>query len=136
MRKKQSLWLLAAVAVVTAMLLTACGGGQKPPAGNANGGGAFGDVALGEQSFLASCVACHGADAQGLPGNGKDLVNQSDWMQQQSDEDLLAMIKQGRSVGDPENTTRVDMPPKGGNPVLNDDDLRNIVAYIRSLQNK
>ncbi len=32
------------------------------------------------------------------------------------------------------NTTKVDMPPKGGNPALKDDDLVNIAAFLRSLQ--
>ena len=31
------------------------------------------------------------------------------------------------------NDRGVDMPPKGGNPGLSDDDLRQVVAYLRSL---
>jgi disulfide bond formation protein DsbB len=40
----------------------------------------------------------------------------------------------GCSTSDPENTTGVAMPPKGGNPSLSDGDLQNVVAYIRTLQ--
>ncbi len=45
----------------------------------------------------------------------------------------MAFIEVGRSKSEPENTTGVDMPPKGGNASLDQDDLFDIVAYIRSL---
>jgi disulfide bond formation protein DsbB len=51
-----------------------------------------------------------------------------------SDEALIAFIKQGRPISDPLNTTGVDMPPKGGNPILSDAQLLDIVAFIRSIQ--
>jgi disulfide bond formation protein DsbB len=40
----------------------------------------------------------------------------------------------GRSTWDPLNTTGIEMPAKGGNPMLTDDDLRELVAYMRYLQ--
>jgi disulfide bond formation protein DsbB len=43
-------------------------------------------------------------------------------------------LKKGRPASDPANTTKVDMPPKGGNPALTDQDLADIVTYVRSLQ--
>ena len=39
-----------------------------------------------------------------------------------------------RGPADPLNTTGVGMPSKGGNPALTDEDLYDIVAYIRTLQ--
>lgn len=83
---------------------------------------------------MNTCSACHGADARGVPGGGKNLVAKSEWMKRQDDAALMAFIKQGRPASSPENTTKVDMPPKGGNPALTDDDIRDVVAYIRSLQ--
>ena len=50
-----------------------------------------------------------------------------------SDEELVAFIKIGRTTSDPLNTTGVDMPPKGGNPALNEDDLYDIVAFMRTI---
>jgi disulfide bond formation protein DsbB len=47
---------------------------------------------------------------------------------------MLTFIKTGRPSGDPLNTTGVDMPPKGGNPALSDEQILDIVAYIRTLQ--
>jgi disulfide bond formation protein DsbB len=41
--------------------------------------------------------------------------------------------KPGRPATDPLNPTGVDMPPRGGNPALTDDDLVDIVAFLRSI---
>lgn len=83
--------------------------------------------------FVSSCSACHGADGGGVEGLGKSLKD-SVWAKGKSDDELLAFIKQGRPIWDAENTTGIDMPPKGGNPALSDDDLRLIIGHIRRLQ--
>ena len=88
-------------------------------------------VARGEISFVL-CSACHGMDARGVAGLGKDLVA-SEFVSGLTDEELLAFIKVGRPVWDPANTTGVDMPPRGGNPALMDEQIMDIIAYIRSL---
>jgi mono/diheme cytochrome c family protein len=88
-------------------------------------------AARGEPLF-AQCAACHGADALGLPNLGKNLV-ESEFLHSLTDEELLAFIKTGRPMWDPLNTTGIDMPPKGGNPALTDDDIMVIIAYIHSL---
>jgi disulfide bond formation protein DsbB len=58
----------------------------------------------------------------------------SDFIADKTDAELVDFIKVGRDPSDPLNTTGVAMPPKGGNPALSDDDLLNVVAFIRSLQ--
>jgi disulfide bond formation protein DsbB len=90
-------------------------------------------IAHGTKVFAGTCSACHGKDAKGLPGLGKDLVN-SAFCKSLDDDGLLAFVKRGRDPGDPMNTTKVGMPPKGGNPALSDDDLLDVIAYVRSLQ--
>jgi cytochrome c5 len=35
--------------------------------------------------------------------------------------------------GDPLNTTGVAMPPKGGNPAMSEQDIADIVAYMRTI---
>jgi mono/diheme cytochrome c family protein len=90
-------------------------------------------IAHGETLFT-TCAACHGADAHGITGLGKDLVN-SEFVGSQTDEELVDFIITGRPVWDENNTTGVDMPPKGGNPTLTREDIQDIVAYIRSLRN-
>lgn len=89
-------------------------------------------IASGSKLFASSCAACHGKDAKGLAGNGKSLVN-SEFCDSLDDDSLLAFIKRGRDPGDPANTTGVGMPAKGGNPALSDDDILDIIAYLRSL---
>jgi disulfide bond formation protein DsbB len=92
-----------------------------------------GDAEAGKAHYDSVCVACHGVEATGLPNLGKDLTN-SEFTQNLTDEELVEFIKMGRSVGDPENTTGVDMPPKGGSPALSDQGLYDIVAYLRTLE--
>lgn len=116
--------LITIAVLFAAGALTACGG-SSPAA-------PFGDSAAGREVFLSTCIACHGADATGVPGLGKDLTASS-WTPEQTDEQLLAFLLTGRPASDPLNTTGVDMPPKGGNPALTEDDLRNVVAYLRSI---
>jgi disulfide bond formation protein DsbB len=88
-------------------------------------------VAQGETLFV-QCAACHGPDARGITNLGKDLV-ESEFVAGHSDQELLDFIKIGRPIWDPENTTGIDMPPKGGNPALSDEDILAILAYVRSL---
>jgi disulfide bond formation protein DsbB len=83
---------------------------------------------------MASCIACHGADAKGVQGLGKSLhPSDSEFVSQNSDEELVEFIKVGRQPGEPGNTTGVAMPPKGGNPAISDEDLYDIVAWMRTL---
>lgn len=92
-----------------------------------------GDPAAGKELFAANCVACHGDNGLGKANLGKDLVN-SKWLESQSDAQLVTFLKKGRDAGDPLNTTKIPMPPKGGNPALNDTNLADLVAYMRKLQ--
>ena len=49
-------------------------------------------------------------------------------------DELGASLEVGRPTSDPANTTGVDMPPKGGNPSLSEEDIDHIVAYLRTVQ--
>jgi disulfide bond formation protein DsbB len=91
------------------------------------------DPAAGKRAFVATCATCHGPEGRGINGLGKDLRT-SGFVRGQSDEQLLAFLMAGRPSSDPLNTTGVDMPPRGGNPALSDGDLKNIVAYLRTIQ--
>ncbi|MBE2224063.1 MAG: cytochrome c [Anaerolineae bacterium] len=131
---RKLLWLAFISALV--IVLAACGGGgdsssAAEPAAEA--AVATGDSAHGEELFVATCLACHGEGGIGIEGLGKDMTT-SEFIKGLSDAELLAFIKTGRSVSDPANTTGVDMPLKGGNPALTDDDIMDIIAYIRTLQ--
>lgn len=106
---------------------------QESTSQNESAGATKGDPAKGEQLFAQSCAACHGPDARGIQGLGKNLRS-SEFVKGLSDDELVEFIKKGRDTSDPANTTGVAMPPKGGNPSLTDQDLYDIVAYIRSIE--
>ncbi|MBL8874636.1 MAG: c-type cytochrome [Phycisphaerae bacterium] len=90
-------------------------------------------IANGDKLFHSTCVACHGKAGVGVQGNGKALVSNS-FIGKLDDDSLLAFVKQGRPSSDPANTTGIQMPPKGGNPAMTDDDILDIIAYLRTLQ--
>ncbi len=89
-------------------------------------------VSAGENTFQSICSACHGFNAMGIPGLGKPLIG-SEFVNSKTDDELLAFLQVGRPVTDPLNTTGVMMPAKGGNPNLTDENLLDVIAYIRSL---
>jgi|GEM_PF-5825243 len=88
-------------------------------------------VALGETLFV-TCAACHGVDGTGIEGLGKDLIN-GEFVLTATDEEVANVIINGRPIWDAANTTMIDMPPRGGNPTLTDEDVFAIVAYLRTL---
>ena len=92
-----------------------------------------GDPVAGDQIFSSTCSACHGPSAEGLTGLGPALVNSS-FVSSLSDQELVTFLEVGRPADHPDNTTGIAMPPKGGNPSLSDDDLRDVVAYLRTLR--
>ena len=127
MRSSRPLALAVAVALVA--LVSAC---EK----SSSGGGAktsSGDTKHGEQIFMTTCATCHGQDGKGIKGLGKSLVD-SEFVHKASDEQMVQMIAKGRDAKDPLNSTGVAMPPNGGNAALTENDLRDVVAYVRTLK--
>lgn len=91
------------------------------------------DATNGRRLFVGTCAGCHGPAGEGMPGQGKPLTT-SEFVTGHDDDGLLAFIVKGRQPWEPDNTTNVAMPPRGGNPTLSDADLQDIVAYLRELQ--
>lgn len=108
---------------------------EKAEALAAAGGDAelAGYIASGKKVYASTCVACHGPSAKGLKGLGKDLTT-SEFVAKSDDDTLLAFIKRGRGPTEPGNTTGIAMPPKGGNPAMSEDNILDVIAYLRSLQ--
>lgn len=139
--RKGLLIVVTVIAVVA--VLAACGGGEKKEEPQAAAPAAqqeaaqpaaalVGDAANGKKIYDVLCIACHGPTAEGVQGLGKNLVT-SEYTRQQTDAQLVEFIKVGRQVGDPLNTTGVAMPPKGGNPALSDQEIADIVAFLREI---
>lgn len=92
----------------------------------------------GQAVYTQSCIACHGASGRGAVPGAPDFTSKNGPLNK-SDKILLEHIINGyQSPGSP-----MAMPPKGGNPKLTDDDLKNSLNYIRrkfeqktSMQNK
>jgi disulfide bond formation protein DsbB len=117
--------LLPLLLLTAAFALAACGSKATPTP--------FGDPVAGRDAFLTTCIACHGPEGKGVTGLGKDLTT-SEFLRTQADDQMLAFLLAGRPASDPLNTTGVDMPPRGGNPAFTDDDLKNIIAFLRTIQ--
>jgi disulfide bond formation protein DsbB len=135
---------LPLIVVLAIALLAACGGGDEPePAATPSPAAAApaeaqpvaavaGDAANGQKIYSQLCIACHGPQGKGVQGLGKDLTT-STFVAEKSDMELVDFIKVGRDPGDPLNTTGVAMPPKGGNPALDDQDIADIVSFVRTI---
>ena len=125
---------LTMLLMALALVLAACGGdgGEGSDSGTGSTPAATGDAAAGEELFAGTCVACHGPEGRGVEGLGKDLHNNG-FVDENSDDELVAFLEVGRPAGDPANEAGVDMPPKGGNPSLTEQDLYDLVAFMRTL---
>jgi cytochrome c oxidase subunit 3 len=94
---------------------------------------AAGNPANGKTLFGAGCAACHGRGAEGMKGLGPSLRDNV-FVGGLDDVGFVEFLKVGRPMDDPRNTTGILMPPKGGNPLLSDQDLADIVAHVRDYQ--
>lgn len=82
-----------------------------------------GDPEHGAQVFDETCVACHGADGKGAIDGVPPLSGPLT----KPDEVLLRhMIEGFQSPGSP-----MPMPARGGNPDLTDQDINDVLAYLR-----
>lgn len=79
------------------------------------------DVAAAQATFKTKCAACHGADGKGKEAmKTRDLASAD--VQKMSDAELSAIITNGKPP---------KMPPYKS---LSADQVRDLVAYIRSLK--
>lgn len=122
---KQRIGLMLACALV----LGACGGGGDDSASTAIDQSA---VERGIEIYAGTCSACHGQAGEGIEGLGKPWVN-SEFINSRTDQEMLEFLIEGRPSDHPDNTTGISMMPRGGNPNLTDDDLLDLVAYMRTL---
>jgi disulfide bond formation protein DsbB len=145
-------YMIAFAALLSLGLLAACGGDEPEPSptpepaaaapaeaapaeaapAEAQTAALVGDAAKGQQIYSQLCIACHGPEAKGVQGLGKDLTT-STFIAEKSDAEMVEFIKVGRDPGDPLNTTGIAMPPKGGNPAMSEQDMADIVAYMRTI---
>lgn len=83
------------------------------------------DIAAGKRVYNETCTACHGPSGKGAVPGAPDF-RRSGGVLSQSDSVLFDRILHGyRSAGSP-----MSMPPKGGNPGLTEQDVKNVLAYL------
>ena len=131
---RKSFQLLIWLLLMTALSLVACSGNTGNQSQSQAGGEATQvnealaapstqrESLAGKEKFTATCSACHSPAGEGIPELGKDMKT-NQFIAGKTDQELVEFIKVGRDLSGPLNTTGVAMPPKGGNPALDNDDL-------------
>ncbi len=136
MRVTRGLTLALAVPaflILTGISTMAAASPSPSPSGSTTASGATtlpGDPTKGAQLYAQNCVTCHGASLEGGIGAVLNPIDKMTGVANPLDPAfLIAVITNGRTpqAGDPKQTP---MPPKGGNPALSDEDVRDLAAYI------
>ena len=94
---------------------------------------AHGDEIKGKKLWDATCRSCHGVRGEGAPGLGT-VLNSSTFVHDHTDHELVEFIMVGREATSPDSVLYLQMPPKGGNPMLKEADILDIVTYMRTLE--
>jgi len=132
-RRSQPLSLALATLVVAAIVVSGCAGAESPPRSEDSGGEISAEAASGKELTGQFCSACHGADFEGVSGLGPSFYNDA-FILDHTVAELVAFIKEGRTADAPDNESGVAMPPYGGNPRLTDEQLSDIVVFLKTLQ--
>jgi mono/diheme cytochrome c family protein len=128
--------IVVALFIALALSTTSCSGTEAADDGSIPSvpiGLAPGDPLAGAQLYRSVCASCHGENLAGVVGLGRELVPSS-FIANMSEDDLVAFIIEGRPIDHPDNLTGVAMLPRVGNPSLSNQDIANIVAYIKAQQ--
>lgn len=131
-RRLSATRLAAALAFAVAIALVAAGCGDDSVEVTTTAAAGT-PIAHGQQLAGESCSSCHGQNFEGVKSLGPALAD-SHFIQDYTDDEIIAFIKEGRSKDAPDNETGIAMPPYGGNPRLTDDDLADIVLFLRTMQ--
>ncbi len=89
-----------------------------------------GDPNQGATLYARNCTSCHGVNLEGTVGPALNPIEKIPGVPNSLDSDfLIQIITNGRKhqAGDPKTA---DMPPKGGNPNLSDQDIKDLAAFI------
>ena len=118
-------WSLGGLGLAAAVAVAAALSGGAPAVAPSAGG----DPILGEASFLANCSECHGVEGVGTD-SGPPLVH--DYYLPNHHADVAFTL--AARVGVPSHHWDFgSMPPVDG---VTDDELSDIVAYVRDLQRR
>lgn len=115
---------LLPIAVGMLLLLS---GSNNAFADHPHGEVATADITNGKSLYNTTCVACHGANGKGPIPGVPDLRGDDSRLIHKDLNTLLHNVEQGfQSPG-----SMMAMPPRGGNPGLSEQDLVDILGYMR-----
>ncbi len=124
MNKSRRLSTVASLAVAS-VIVTACSGTSVAPLPSTPAGEA--DLEAGRVLFEANCAQCHGQEAQGTD-QGPPFLHQYYRPGHHSDAAFYLAVRNGVVPH------HWDFGPMPAIPGLEDDEIGDIVAYVRSLQ--
>jgi mono/diheme cytochrome c family protein len=125
--KLSALVALAVPAVVVLTAISTLADSSPTPTGSP---ALPGDPAHGATLYAQNCATCHGASLEGGIGATLNPIDKLPGVPNSLDPTfLIQIITNGRQPqpGDPKS---VQMPVKGGNPNLSDQDIKDLAAYI------
>jgi mono/diheme cytochrome c family protein len=128
--KLSALVALAVPALVALTAITTLADSSPSPSPSASAAALPGDPARGATLYGQNCAACHGAALTGGIGPALNPIEKLPGVSNPLDPTfLIDIITNGRihQAGDPRTT---DMPKKGGNSNLTDQDVKDMAAYI------
>jgi len=123
---KRTLFTITSLFIVSVLGLAACHSSAPEEAVTPRAG--TGDPDAGEKVYARVCMTCHGPQGEGISGRSEDMTK-SELIASRTDQELVDFIKLGGAPDRP-----LVMLPKAGNPALIDQNLYDIVAYLRVLQ--
>ena len=86
------------------------------------------EMTAGKSLYENNCAVCHGPEGEGAMPGVRSMTANTGWTKK-SDQELVEMIING--VESPDGP--ISMPPKGGNPSLNEKQIHSMVNYLRRL---
>jgi mono/diheme cytochrome c family protein len=130
--KLSALVAIAVPALVALTAITTLADSSPSPSSSPSGSPAAlpGDPAKGATLYGQNCATCHGAALTGGIGPALNPIEKLPGVSNPLDPNfLIEIITNGRKhqAGDPRST---DMPAKGGNGNLTDQDVKDLAAYI------
>ena len=122
---------LVALAVPALLALTAISTlADSSPSPSASAAALPGDPTKGAALFGANCASCHGASLTGGIGPALNPIEKLPNVANALDPAFLIDIITNGRVHQPGDPRQTDMPAKGGNSALTEQDVKDLASYI------
>ncbi len=126
MKRSNKTALSILTAAISALALSVMARAEPSEMGTPAVGNSTGDIARGEEVYNGTCIACHGENGKGAVPGAPNFTK-SDGVLSQADSVLIDHMVNGfQSDG-----ALLEMPALGGNPDLSEQDMADVLAYIR-----